>query len=86
MEMQRTTWESDMDNIKKEIQEHLQLMDSYLNFEAFTGKNLVEWIEPLMNSLTDDGAVSYLMGSKNKERYRASPLASAASQSLFNLY
>lgn len=65
-----------MNNIKKEIQEHLQLMDDFLNFEASTGKNLVGWIEPLINSFTDDGAVSYLMGSKNKERYRASPLAS----------
>lgn len=65
-----------MNNIKKEIQAHLQLMNGFTNFEAFTGKNLVEWIEPLINSLTDDGAISYLMGSKNKERYRASPLAS----------
>lgn len=65
-----------MDNFKKAIQDHLRLMDAFLNFKAFTGKNLVEWIDPLINSLTDDGAVSYLMGSKNKERYRASPLAS----------
>lgn len=65
-----------MNNIRKKIQAHLQLMDNFLTFGAFTGKNLVEWIEPLIDSLTDDGAISYLMGSKNKERYRASPLAS----------
>lgn len=65
-----------MEDIKEKIQEHLQLVETFLNFKDFTGKELGEWVEPLIDSITNEGAVSYLMGSKNKVRYRASPLAS----------
>ncbi len=37
-------------------------------------KSLVNWMTPLINSFTDDGAIPYLLNTK--KRYRASPLAS----------
>lgn len=50
------------------------MMEEQLNFTQLTGKSLIEWFKPLLNSFTDDGAISYLLNSS--KRYRASPLSS----------
>lgn len=63
-----------MANFKDEIRSHIMLLDKQLNFEEVTNKPLIVWIEPLLNSFTDDGAISYLLN-KDK-RFRASPLSS----------
>ena len=63
-----------MGNLKESIFSHLSLLDKELNFERITNKSLQEWFVPLLDSFTDDGAVSYLLG--NKDRFRASPLSS----------
>ena len=65
-----------MSNLKESIKQHNANLEQYLKFENFTGKTLNKWIEPLLESITDDGSISYLLGIKNNERYRASPLAS----------
>ena len=63
-----------MGNLKESIFSHLSILDKELNFERITNKSLQEWFVPLLDSFTDDGAVSYLLG--NKDRFRASPLSS----------
>ena len=57
--------------------EHLALIDRYANVESFTQKKLTEWFNPLIDSITGDGAVPYLLGTA--KRYRASPLSSTIS-------
>lgn len=54
-----------MANFKDEIRSHIMLLDKQLNFEEVTNKPLIVWIEPLLNSFTDDGAISYLL---NKDK------------------
>ncbi len=61
-------------SFKKEIVKHLAFCDNYLDFKSFTNKTLNEWFEPLLDSFSDDGSLSYLIDEKG--RYRASPLAS----------
>lgn len=61
--------------LKQEMINHIALCDNSLNFKLFTEKTLVEWFEPLINSFSEKGSVSYLIAVN--ERYRASPLASA---------
>ena len=61
-------------SLQDSIYAHIKWVDEELNFTALTGKSLCEWFNPLMASMTDDGAVSYLIGSK--KRFRASPLSS----------
>lgn len=56
------------------IKKHITIIDNQLSFKDFSGKSLAQWFEPLLSSITDDGAIAYLIGSK--KRYRASPLAS----------
>ena len=63
-----------MNDIKNSIVAHVNWVDKFLNFELFTGKNLSEWFSPFINSITNDGAVPYLI--ETKDRFRASPLSS----------
>lgn len=51
------------------------IYSKYLDIRVTTGKSLAEWLEPLANSFTNDGAIPYLLDTT--ERYRASPLSSA---------
>ena len=55
---------------------HINNIDSYANFNALTQKSLAAWFEPLIDSITEDGAVPYLL--ETNERYRASPLSSTS--------
>ena len=64
-----------MTEIKQEIYAYIEGADQFLEFRSFSGKSLIEWCKPLVESLTPDGAVPYLLES-SRERYRASPLAS----------
>ena len=66
-----------MSDIKKEWMMHIRTIDKSISIDALTGKTLSEWMKPLVESITDDGAIPYLLGTE--ERYRASPLASAIS-------
>ena len=63
-----------MDKVQEIIRQHITVIDNQLAFKDFSGKSLSQWLDPLLSSVTDDGAVAYLIGSK--KRYRASPLAS----------
>lgn len=65
-----------MSELKEAIRQHINSLDYYMKFENFTGKTLNEWMEPLLKSITEDGAISYLLDGESNERYRASPLAS----------
>lgn len=60
--------------LRESIISHVSILDDELNFEILTAKSLKEWFEPLLDSITDDGAVSYVLGNNN--RFRASPLSS----------
>ncbi len=53
---------------------HINNIDSYANFKSLTQRSLASWFEPLIDSITEDGAVPYLL--ETNERYRASPLSS----------
>lgn len=66
-----------MSDLKGSIQRYANYLDRFLRFDIFTGKSLCEWMEPLLQSITEDGAIAYLLGEQNNERYRASPLASS---------
>ena len=63
-----------MASIKECMITHLNLVDKQLMLSSSTGKNLKEWMDPLIAALSEDGAVPYLINTK--ERFRASPLAS----------
>lgn len=56
------------------IEKHVLTLDNCLDFDRITGKRLVDWFTPLVNSFTEDGAIPYLLNTK--DRYRASPLSS----------
>ena len=56
------------------IKQHIQTIDREIDMEGISGKTLLQWLTPLLDSMTEDGAVPYLIG--KKERYRASPLSS----------
>lgn len=64
-----------MSKLEQEIREHIKCIDKLLGFSSFSDKNLDDWCRPLIEVMTAEGAVPYLLGD-NKERYRASPLAS----------
>lgn len=66
-----------MSDIKNEWSQHISAVDKSISINVLTGKTLSEWMEPLIQSITDDGAIPYLLDTQ--ERYRASPLASAIS-------
>lgn len=57
--------------------EHLTYLERYVNIKSFTGKELTEWFDPLLDSITENGAVPYLLGTT--KRFRASPLSSTIS-------
>lgn len=54
--------------------DHIHNVDHFANFDGMSEQHLASWFEPLINSITEDGAVPYLLNTK--ERYRASPLSS----------
>lgn len=64
-----------MSELSQAIYNHAICIDKLLDVNSFSGKNLVEWLRPLVQVMTPEGAVPYLLDEK-KERYRASPLAS----------
>lgn len=66
-----------MKDIQSSIKKHIRFVDQYFIFNSFTDKDLEEWLQPLVSSITDEGAIPYLLGEEKGERYRASPLASA---------
>lgn len=63
-----------MENLKDKLYSHLTIVEHQLDFKSVTGQTLIEWFNPLLESFTDDGAISYLL--EQKDRYRASPLSS----------
>lgn len=60
--------------LQNSIEKHILTFDKYLCFKRFTKKTLSEWFLPLIESITEEGAVPYLLDTK--KRYRASPLSS----------
>lgn len=66
-----------MNNIKSEWRGHIKNIEKNYSMALLTGKSLSEWFEPLIESITEEGAIPYLLDTK--ERYRASPLASTIS-------
>ncbi len=64
-----------MDKLKDMILERINLFDSLLESNEYLEGGIKKIITPFIDSLTNDGALSYLIG--EKERYRASPLASS---------
>lgn len=63
-----------MDNLHSQLQAHLKLIDEQIPFKTFSSGSLQDWMAPLLESIDDDGSVSYLI--RGNARYRASPLAS----------
>lgn len=66
-----------MGDLKKEWEEHIRAIEKNISLDVLTGEKLSKWMEPLVQSVTSDGAVPYLIDTN--ERYRASPLASTIS-------
>ena len=64
-----------MDNIKYLILERINIFDSLTEASKYVEGGIKKTITPFLDSLTNDGALSYLIG--DKSRYRASPLASS---------
>lgn len=64
-----------MDNLKDMIIERINIFDFSMETSKYIEGGIKKIITPFLDSLTDDGALSYLIGEKN--RYRASPLASS---------
>jgi hypothetical protein len=59
---------------QQNFKEYIKRIDNNLDIAGSTNKSLFDWMTPIIESLTDDGAVPYLLNTT--ERYRASPLAS----------
>ena len=66
-----------MNQFKSLWLEHIANIDSYIHMDAFSGKDMATWFSPLIDSITDEGAVPYLLNTP--ERFRASPLSSTIS-------
>ncbi|SHL32028.1 hypothetical protein SAMN02745136_04643 [Anaerocolumna jejuensis DSM 15929] len=66
-----------MNTLKNLWSEHIALLDKQIDLYAFTNRDLKDWFQPLINSITDDGAVPYLL--EINKRFRASPLSSTIS-------
>lgn len=66
-----------MDQLKSLWLEHVAHIDHYIRIENFSNKDMAAWFSPLIDSITDDGAVPYLLSTA--ERFRASPLSSTIS-------
>lgn len=64
-----------MSKLEQEIREHIKCIDKLMDFSSFSDKTLDDWCRSLIEVMTAEGAVPYLLGD-SKERYRASPLAS----------
>ncbi|WP_026523825.1 hypothetical protein [Butyrivibrio sp. MB2005] len=58
-----------------DLTNHIEIIDSYLDFRSFSGKTLLDWLRPFMNCIDTNGGIPYLIN--GKDRFRASPLASA---------
>lgn len=56
---------------------YIDITEKAVCLDAISENRLSEWITPLIDNITDDGSVPYLLG--ESERYRASPLASTIS-------
>lgn len=63
-----------MTSFKDNLRSQSRILEGQLNFKSVTGRSLIEWFKPLLDSFTDDGAIAYLLN-VNK-RFRASPLSS----------
>lgn len=63
-----------MNHLKDVWLAHINTIDYYANFSALTQKSIASWFEPLIDSITEEGAVPYLL--ETDLRYRASPLSS----------
>ena len=63
-----------MNSVNDSLVNHINWVDKFMDFRLLTGRSLSEWFVPLFSSITDDGAVPYLINTK--ERFRASPLSS----------
>jgi hypothetical protein len=59
---------------KDAFKKYIEDIDKHIELTKSTNKSLLDWMNPIINSLTDDGAVSYLLNTN--ERFRASPLSS----------
>ena len=57
--------------------DHIELIDKCIKFGDFTNTSLKDWFQPLISSITDDGAIPYLL--ETSKRFRASPLSSTIS-------
>lgn len=66
-----------MEQLKSLWLEHVTHIDSCIHMSSFSNQDLATWISPLIDSITDEGAVPYLLNTM--ERFRASPLSSTIS-------
>lgn len=66
-----------MSMIQDSWQAYIDIAEKTIALESISGKQLSEWTKPLIDNITDDGSVPYLLGAG--QRYRASPLASTIS-------
>lgn len=63
-----------MEDLRSQLHAHLKVIDGLIPFKAFSNKSLQDWMVPFIESVDDDGSVSYLI--RGNTRFRASPLAS----------
>lgn len=63
-----------MNSLSNLWMQHILFVDKYVDFSVFSDKRLSEWFLPLANSITEAGAIPYLLNSS--QRFRASPLSS----------
>ena len=61
--------------MQKSINSQIDIVDRILQFDLYTGKNLVDWFHPLVTCINSNGSIPYLLDKRNY-RFRASPLAS----------
>lgn len=59
---------------KDAFKKYIEDIDKHIELTKSTNKSLIDWMNPIIYSLTDDGAVPYLLNTN--ERFRASPLSS----------
>lgn len=60
---------------QEKFKKTVSLLDEQINFKAFSGKTLNQYFDKFINSMTLEGAIPYVLNTK--ERFRASPLASS---------
>lgn len=62
-------------SIQEEFKKTLPFLDEQVDLTSFSGKSLSGYFERFINSMTSEGAIPYLLNTK--QRFRASPLASS---------